>query len=75
MYKMLFLVFLLVGCGAINDKLVKEPRMTLDRLIITERSDGMVQEVRKEFVIVPGWNFWEDAGEVVWKITKKQLGL
>jgi hypothetical protein len=49
--------------------------MTISKITIIERSDGTVQSIQKEFVPVPGYNFWEDAGEVIWKLTKKQLGL
>lgn len=70
--KVILLVMALLISGCVT---TTEPRMTLNKITIIERSDGMVHEVHKEFVPVPGYNFWEDAGETAWKLAKKQLGL
>ncbi len=68
---------LLTGCAYLQPKPPADPTFSLQKVTITERSDGTTLQVQKEFTRVSKEEFdlLSVMEKAAWNLVKKQLGL
>ncbi len=70
-------IVLLTGCAYLQKKPPTDPTFSLQKVTITERSDGSTLQVQKEFqrVAKEEFDLLSEIEKAAWNLVKKQVGL